>query len=88
LGTRGIDISWDLLSLAVASVADLALVPLQDVLRLGSGARMNMPARAEGNWGWRFPWDALTEAHVAGLRLLTETYGRTESRANGAPKAR
>jgi len=77
LGTQGIDISWDLIRLAMASVADLAIVPLQDVLRLGSAARMNLPARAAGNWQWRFTWDALSDAHVSDLRMLSETYGRT-----------
>ena len=48
------EIHWDLIRLALASVADTAIVPLQDVLGLGSEARMNVPGRAEGNWGWRF----------------------------------
>ena len=47
--------SWDLIRLAWASVADLAIAPLQDVLDLGTEARMNLPGTAEGNWKWRMP---------------------------------
>jgi 4-alpha-glucanotransferase len=75
-GTQGIDISWDFIHLALASVADLAIFPLQDVLRLGSAARMNAPGSLGGNWRWRFTWDAITDAHIQGLRLFNETYGR------------
>lgn len=48
------DMPWAFIRAAYASVARLAIVPLQDVLGLGSEARMNMPSRADGNWGWRF----------------------------------
>jgi 4-alpha-glucanotransferase len=61
---------------AFASVADVALVPMQDVLGLGSEARMNRPARETGNWQWRFRAEAVTPAIEARLRSLTETYGR------------
>lgn len=76
LGCNGRDISWDLMRLAWASVAETAIAPLQDVLALGSEARMNFPGRPSGNWGWRFRADALTEQHAERLRDLTETYGR------------
>jgi 4-alpha-glucanotransferase len=79
LGTTGADISWELMRLAFASVADLAIVPLQDVLRAGTRSRMNLPGRPDGNWAWRFVQGALTEAHVAGLKKLMETYGRSPS---------
>ncbi|MDR9391969.1 MAG: 4-alpha-glucanotransferase, partial [Trueperaceae bacterium] len=61
---------------AFASVADLAVVPMQDVLELGSEARMNTPGAAAGNWGWRVTWDALSDARRAMLRDLVELYGR------------
>ena len=51
--TDGSEIQWDLIRLAAASVARLAVFPLQDVLGLGSEARMNMPSTTAGNWGWR-----------------------------------
>ncbi|MBA2447436.1 MAG: 4-alpha-glucanotransferase, partial [Chloroflexi bacterium] len=53
VGTDGRDIAWDLIRLAFASVAQWAIVPLQDVLGLGSQARMNVPGRPDGNWAWR-----------------------------------
>jgi 4-alpha-glucanotransferase len=56
-------------------VARLAIVPLQDVLGLGSEARMNTPSQSDGNWGWRFPGNALTSAlaeKLAALSLVTD----------------
>jgi 4-alpha-glucanotransferase len=81
LGTLGLDISWDLMRAALASVAVLAIVPLQDVLRLGPAARMNLPGRAAGNWAWRFTEGSITEEHVTNLRTLSEIYGRVPERA-------
>jgi len=57
-------------------VADLAILPLQDVLGLGSEARMNTPGRAEGNWRWRVRADQLTTPPLERLAELTELYGR------------
>jgi 4-alpha-glucanotransferase len=76
LGAQADDISWQLMRLAFASVADLAVVPLQDVLRLGPEARMNLPGTVENNWRWRFRWEDLQDDHVCGLRRLLTTYGR------------
>jgi 4-alpha-glucanotransferase len=76
LGRDGHDISWDFIRLAWASVAETAIVPLQDILDLGSDARMNTPGQAGGNWGWRYTPDVLTDALIGRLRLLTELYGR------------
>lgn len=76
LGSDGREITWDLIRLAFLSVADTAIVPVQDVLGLGSEARMNHPGRAEGNWAWRLLPGQLTDGHCARLRELTETYGR------------
>ncbi len=53
---------WELIRLAMLSPADTAIAPLQDVLGLGSEARMNRPARIRGNWRWRFRSDALDNA--------------------------
>jgi 4-alpha-glucanotransferase len=72
----GREINWDLLRLALASVADTAIVPLQDVLGLGSAARMNLPGRAAGNWAWRCVEEQLTPAVSARLAEVTSTYGR------------
>jgi 4-alpha-glucanotransferase len=73
---NGDEVSWDLIRLALASVADTAIVPAQDVLALGSEARMNVPGRADGNWTWRLREGALGDWHRARLRELVEVYGR------------
>jgi 4-alpha-glucanotransferase len=70
------DVAWGLIRLAWASVADYALAPLQDVLSLGTEARMNLPGRPAGNWRWRFTEAMLREETVGRLRDLTEVYGR------------
>jgi 4-alpha-glucanotransferase len=63
---------WGMIELAMQSRAALALVPAQDVLGLGSGARMNRPGVADGNWSWRLERGQLTEALAARLRAATE----------------
>lgn len=74
---RGVDdIVRELIRLAYSSVACLAIVPMQDVLGLGSEARMNLPGRAEQNWTWRLPADGLREEDAAWLASLARTYGR------------
>jgi 4-alpha-glucanotransferase len=70
------DVSWGLIRLAWMSVADYAITPLQDVLGLGSEARMNRPGRPSGNWRWRFRADMLTQALLDRLAELTEIYER------------
>lgn len=64
LGVDARGIEWDLIRAASASVASRAIVPMQDVLGLGSEARMNHPGVAEGSWTWRFGW-----AQVAPWRM-------------------
>lgn len=76
LSTDGAEIHWDFIRAVLSSIADTAIVPLQDVLGLGSEARMNLPNSAEGNWTWRFAEHALTEAHSKRLRDLIEISGR------------
>jgi 4-alpha-glucanotransferase len=76
LARNGEDIVHDLIRLAYMSVADTAIVPMQDVLGLGNEARMNLPGRPEANWSWRLPPDGLHEADAAWLAGLVETYGR------------
>jgi 4-alpha-glucanotransferase len=76
LARDGSDIAWDLIRLAWSSVADLALTPLQDVLNLGTDARMNFPGRAAGNWNWRFTPDMLNHHVMDRLTGLTYLYGR------------
>jgi 4-alpha-glucanotransferase len=64
--------SWGLIALALSSPARLAIMQAQDVLGLGSEARMNAPARAAGNWSWQLERGALTPALARRLRQLTE----------------
>jgi 4-alpha-glucanotransferase len=74
-GIDGHDIAWSLIRSAIASVAETAIVPLQDLLKLGGDARMNTPSAPTGNWGWRMQSDA--PADVADrFRGLLALYGR------------
>jgi 4-alpha-glucanotransferase len=76
LGGDGPDLHWRMIGAVLGSRANTAIFPLQDVLGLGSGARMNRPGTVHGNWQWRFREDDLTAAHAARLRELTEASGR------------
>jgi 4-alpha-glucanotransferase len=73
------DPAWALIRLAWESVADLAVTPLQDVLRLGNEARMNLPGRTEGNWRWRLDPALLDDATLDQLAELTTVYQRDRS---------
>lgn len=76
LGGDAFGIEWSLIRGAYASVAQRAIVPLQDVLGLGSEARMNTPAKSEGNWAWRARAEHLRPELQARLRRLAELSGR------------
>lgn len=76
LGVEGAEIHWDFIRAAWRSVAAIAIAQLQDVLGLGSEARMNTPASAEGNWAWRFEEGALTDEMRERLRDTTFIFGR------------
>lgn len=80
LGEPVTDIAWQLIRLAMASAADTAIFPMQDVLRRGSQARMNSPGSVSGNWQWRFRWEDIGEGDIGRLRLLAETFGRAAFR--------
>ena len=82
LNTDVSEIHWDFIRAVMASVANTAVVPLQDLLGLGNEARMNLPNSTEGNWAWRFDPDALTDELAQRLRGLTELYGRAEGKQN------
>jgi 4-alpha-glucanotransferase len=79
LCTDGREIHWDMIRLALASVSKTAIFPLQDVLGLGSAARMNLPGTSTENWRWRFQWEALTPEIERRLATLTQTYERLPS---------
>jgi len=76
LGTNGKNIHWDFIKMGMSSVADTAIFPLQDVLGLGTEARMNTPSTESGNWSWRFTADMITPEIKEKLKDLAITYGR------------
>jgi 4-alpha-glucanotransferase len=76
LGPIDEPINWTLIRGVLSSVADTAIVPMQDVLGLGSEARMNLPGSSGGNWHWRMRSDALTPQLAERLRLLNRAYDR------------
>ena len=76
VGGREEEIAWSIVREAMTSIADLAIVPVQDLLGLGSEARMNVPGIANGNWRWRAPHEALDPALAARVRRLLEITGR------------
>jgi 4-alpha-glucanotransferase len=74
--TDGHEIQWDLIKLALQSVAAVAIIPFQDVLGLGSEGRMNFPGTIDGNWEWRFTWDQVDDYPASRLYELTALYDR------------
>lgn len=75
-GSDGSEIHWRLICLAMTSVSDMAIYPLQDVLGLGSEARMNYPGQAQANWAWRYTPDALRPELADALAELARITGR------------
>jgi 4-alpha-glucanotransferase len=76
LGFQNEPINWVFIRAVSASVANVAIIPLQDVLGLGSEARMNLPGTVSGNWKWRYKQKTLTKEIAAELRKLTLLYDR------------
>jgi 4-alpha-glucanotransferase len=76
LGDSSETMPWLLVRAALASVARLAVIPMQDVLGLDGAHRMNVPGVTEGNWRWRFDWSQLKDEHSARLREWVQLYGR------------
>jgi 4-alpha-glucanotransferase len=74
--SNGHEIHWDFIRVAVSSVAETAIYPMQDVLGLSSDARMNRPSTAENNWTWRFQESDLRTGYSDRLMLFARTYGR------------
>lgn len=70
------NIHREFIRLALASTANLSIIPMQDILGLGSEARMNLPSRTQGNWSWRMLPDAAGKETVQSLLKLTQIYGR------------
>ncbi len=70
-------IHWDLIRLALSSVANQAIIPVQDLLGLGTEARLNVPGSSEGNWQWRYQYDDLSDQLSDRLKTLVQLYGRS-----------
>lgn len=77
LKSQANEIHWDMIRAVLASVADTAIIPLQDVLGLGTEARMNRPALTGGNWDWRLS-EPIAGEPIERLADLTRTYGRAK----------
>ncbi len=76
LGCRPEEVLPALTRAALASVAELAILPLQDLLSLGSEARMNTPGTTSGNWRWSFEWDQIPADFAVHWRHMNLLYGR------------
>ncbi len=83
LGCRGAEFWAPFLRMAYAAPSRLAMVPLQDILALGSEHRLNTPGTSQGNWRWRFRWDMIREDHFAMVRHFATVYGRQPRDAAG-----
>lgn len=84
LNVDGSNAAWDFIRLALSSPADTAILPLQDVLSLGTEHRMNIPGTAKGNWGFTFSFDWWQEGFSEGLRYLSALFGRNEQAEKAA----
>jgi 4-alpha-glucanotransferase len=76
LHSDGNEIHWDMIRAASASVAEFSIVPMQDVLGLGTEHRMNRPGENAGCWEWRFAWGAVAPHHAKRLAEFAALYGR------------
>ena len=76
LGHKPEDGAWDFIRLAHSSVANMSVIPLQDLFGLGNSARMNMPGTTQGNWKWRFKKSDLSVSVANKLARLSKVYGR------------
>jgi 4-alpha-glucanotransferase len=80
LGTDGSEINWDFIRLAMGSVSNLAICPLQDVLGLDTSSRMNLPGTVGGNWEWRLRPGMLTSSIITRLKEMTVVFQRNPSK--------
>jgi len=80
-------IHWAMIRAAMASTAAMTIIPLQDVLGLGTEARMNTPSKTTDNWGWRYQANALKPALAAKLAAITEITDREPVKSAGSPAA-
>jgi 4-alpha-glucanotransferase len=79
LGNPSERMPWPLIRAALASVAGLAILPMQDILELGSEHRMNMPGTTRNNWTWQFDWEQVPAELAGRLSQLIRIYGRARN---------
>lgn len=79
LNYYGEDLTYEIIRSAFASVSGISIIPMQDVLNLGTEARMNFPGKLGGNWCWRFAWGELKDEVTEYLKYLSELYDRNVS---------
>lgn len=79
LNTKGAEIHWDFIRAALASVGQGCIIPMQDLLGLGSEARMNRPSVPSGNWIWRYEKEQLRPEIAHRLKELTKLYCRSKT---------
>jgi 4-alpha-glucanotransferase len=76
LGSPSLSLHCALIHAALGSVANMAIIPMQDILELGPEHRMNIPGTTTDNWKWRFQWDQLTHERAARLGYLVGLFNR------------
>ncbi len=76
LSYTGNNITFELIRTAYASVANIVIIPMQDILNLGEEARMNFPGKLGGNWTWRFSWEQIDQNISKTYKSMTEIYER------------
>ncbi len=76
LNYHGENILAELIRAAYASVADIVIIPMQDVLNLGGEARMNFPGKLGGNWAWRMKWEQVPSNLPNTYKQMAELYER------------
>lgn len=76
MNVSGQDICWDMIRLCFSTIAKYAIIPIQDLMCLGSESRMNLPGSAKGNWQFRFEKEMLKEDMAKGLLYLSKVYNR------------
>ena len=80
------EVHWAMIRAACSSVANTALIPMQDLLGLGGETRMNLPGSAVGNWAWRFDWSTVQPSIAPRLAALSAATGRCSSEFLFGPK--
>ena len=76
LGARDDTIVLEMLRAALMSVANISIIPFQDLLSLSTEARINIPGTADGNWSWRYNWNMVSKQKIDSTAYMLELYGR------------